>query len=712
MSLARCAELLADLEPVRVRGRVRQAIGLVVQAEGLALPVGAACEIRIAGGGPPCPARSSASATRSRCSCRSASCRASRRGDEVVCRSAGPARARRPRAPRPRARLAGHAARRRPAAPRAPCSRCRRARRIRSTASASASRSATGVRAIDAPAHAAARASASASSPAPASARARCSGMMRARHRGRRHRDRAWSASAAARCASSSSSDLGARGPARSVVVVATSDAPALVRVRAPFAATAIAEYFRDQGARRAAADGLAHALRAWRSARSACRPASRPRRRATRRRCSRMLPRLLERAGRPERGPHHRALHGAGRGRRHQRADRRRGAVDPRRPRRALARARRPRPLSGDRSCCRASRALMSDVVAAGAGRGGGSRLRALLATYRDAEDLINVGAYVRGSQPGDRRGGADAAGHPQVPAAVDVRSDDPRGVAAGSPGAREGLRGRRRWLKASASGWSACSTWRREELLSGRSPTRGGPSRRRSVASRNSWPKKKKDVGPRAACGRACYLDVPVAPGKPSEHDRAADRDLARAAPGARQDRTGGARGADGSDEGRQGPRTGARSAWRNGRGRKSARSGSSSMRWPWEARPGPGRGRDARTLEDLLVDGRLRPGGADRLRGGRVRGGGRRRRPPRGVAARASGTGRCGGRSAGSGPASRSRAAKRKNCGASKCRGAPAGPGGRRAAPPGRGNRLGADEKFDRESRAGVQEEPMRI
>ncbi len=42
--------------------------------------------------------------------------------------------------------------------------------------------------------------------------------------------------------------DLGPEGLARSVVVVATSDQPALVRIKAAFAATAIAEHFRDQG--------------------------------------------------------------------------------------------------------------------------------------------------------------------------------------------------------------------------------------------------------------------------------------------------------------------------------------------------------------------------------------------------------------------------------------------------------------------------------
>src|SRR5262249_32295034 len=42
--------------------------------------------------------------------------------------------------------------------------------------------------------------------------------------------------------------DLGDEGLKRSVVIVSTSDQPALVRIRAAFAATAAAEYFRDRG--------------------------------------------------------------------------------------------------------------------------------------------------------------------------------------------------------------------------------------------------------------------------------------------------------------------------------------------------------------------------------------------------------------------------------------------------------------------------------
>ena len=137
-------------------------------------------------------------------------------------------------------------------------------------------------------------------------------------------------------------------------------------------------------------------------------------------------LPKLLERAGTSEAGTITALYTRARRRRRHERAGRRRGALDPRRPHRALAPARRRQPVSGRR---RAGERQPRDARRRDAAHfAAASTVRDLMATYREAEDLINIGAYVAGSNPRVDLAIARYDAIRNVPAARHLRDLDPR--------------------------------------------------------------------------------------------------------------------------------------------------------------------------------------------------------------------------------------------------------------------------------------------
>ena len=192
--------------------------------------------------------------------------------------------------------------------------------------------------------------------------------------------------------------DLGPEGLARSVVVVATSDEPALVRLRAAFTATRIAEWFRDQGADVVLMmDSLTRFAMAQREiGLSAGEP---PATRGYPPSVFSLLPKLLERAGASDTG----SITGLytvlveGDDMNEPIGDAARSILDGHVVlTRKLSTAGHFPSIDVLESVSRVATAVTTPEQLAAA-----TELRRLLAAHRDAKDLIEIGAYVSGSNP-----------------------------------------------------------------------------------------------------------------------------------------------------------------------------------------------------------------------------------------------------------------------------------------------------------------------
>lgn len=192
--------------------------------------------------------------------------------------------------------------------------------------------------------------------------------------------------------------DLGAEGLRRSVVIVATSDQPALVRIKGALVATTIAEYFRDQGKDvMLMMDSVTRFAMAQREVGLAV--GEPPATRGYTPSVFALLPKLLERSGTSARGTitglytvlvdgddHNEPI-----------ADAVRGILDGHIVlTRELAMQNQYPAIDILASVSR----VMIDIVSAEHRQAAGE-LRSILATYRDAKDLIDIGAYVKGSNP-----------------------------------------------------------------------------------------------------------------------------------------------------------------------------------------------------------------------------------------------------------------------------------------------------------------------
>ena len=192
--------------------------------------------------------------------------------------------------------------------------------------------------------------------------------------------------------------DLGEAGLARSVVVVATSDQPPLVRLKAALTATAIAEYFRDQGGNvLLMMDSVTRVAMAQRDVGLAI--GEPPATRGYTPSVFAFLPRLLERSGAGERG-NITAIYTVlveGDDMNEPVADTVRGILDGHFVlSRTLAAKNHYPSVEVGRSVSRVMPSIVSPEHLEAAGR-----IRELLAVYEEAQDLVNIGAYKAGSNP-----------------------------------------------------------------------------------------------------------------------------------------------------------------------------------------------------------------------------------------------------------------------------------------------------------------------
>jgi len=190
--------------------------------------------------------------------------------------------------------------------------------------------------------------------------------------------------------------DLGEEGLKRSILVVATSDQPALVRLKGALVATAIAEYFRDQGRDvLLLMDSLTRFAMAQREIGLAV--GEPPVSRGYTPSVFAAMPKLLERSGCSDKG----SITGLytvlvdGDDLMEPVTDTARGILDGHIVlSRALANKNQYPAIDVLASISR----VMSDIVT-DEHKKTAAEIKKVMAVYRDAEDLINIGAYVKGS-------------------------------------------------------------------------------------------------------------------------------------------------------------------------------------------------------------------------------------------------------------------------------------------------------------------------